>query len=134
MATISLDFKFNPLSAEYGRFLVDVHSLDSAVILADVTWHYAMNLSGNKVTSVTISEDMAMLLKLKFGANLVVRPEPLPDMRIIKNRNYYKSIPEKHIYYDFEQSFHPTKIKDDLVNSFITRELKEELDSLDLDE
>jgi len=139
MASIEQDFKFAPLSAAYGQFLVEVHSMDSHALLVNVTHHYGLTVVGSVVISVTTTEDIAMLLKLRFGTELVKRPEPKPEpelkMKILKNRNYGSSSNNKKYYYDYESSFDSSYmklIKDDLLNRLITTDsLKEELKYLD---
>jgi len=73
METVKQDFRFAPLSAEYGRFLVEVHSLGLQKSLTYATAYY-FDLMGDAVICVESNEDIAMLLKLRYGAHLVKIP------------------------------------------------------------
>ena len=76
METVEQDFKFAPLSAAYGRFLIEIHSMDQAVKLTDVTLRYDYGIRdlGDVVIRAAATDDIAMLLKLRYGAHLVKIP------------------------------------------------------------
>jgi hypothetical protein len=86
METVEQDFRFEIVSRIYGEFLCEVHP---DAVLVDVTQYY-FGTPGDVVISATTTEDVAMLLKLKYGAHLVKRPVRHSSgpytMKVLKSR------------------------------------------------
>ena len=79
MEKITQDFKFASLySGPYGRWLATVYEAvpDVAVTAVNDWYPYTANAT---YASVTVPEDIAMLLKLQFGGHLVERPTIHPS-------------------------------------------------------
>ena len=74
MEKVTQDFEFTSLySAPYGRWLATVYeAFPDVTVIACNDWY--PSVANTVYASVTVPEDIAMLLKLQFGAHLVERP------------------------------------------------------------
>jgi len=71
-ALITQDFEFTRNSLLYGQFLVECHESYPDVVITDtVRWH-AYNTNTLYVT-VDVPEDLAVVLKLRFGNQFRIR-------------------------------------------------------------
>lgn len=92
METVTMDFSFPMTSREYGRFLVSAHDHLPGIRIRHVEAEYCY-VPGKAIVSVSVPKDIAMLLKLEFGGNIVKRPnmemEKISNMKleIFKARN-----------------------------------------------
>lgn len=121
MGKVIFDFKFNPLSALYGQFLVDVHTAYPEVVVEDCSSHYPYDSKIRYVT-VSVPEDVAVVLKLTYMDCVTKRPPPPPKpdpedssynnlkyikMNILKQRNnIYKEYElEKEYYFEEKMKY-----------------------------
>ncbi len=82
MDKVSQDFSFDCFSVEYGRFLVLCH--DEGITFKNVENLY-IHKPKHLFLNIETREDIAVLFKLTFGANLVSRPVPsLAEIRTQK--------------------------------------------------
>jgi len=89
MEKVTMDFSFPMTSAEYGRFLVACHNHLPGINISHVETYHVYS-PGRAIVSVSVPENIAVLLKLEFGGSIVKRAEPDPGLvkiKIIKNRN-----------------------------------------------
>ena len=88
METMTMDFEFTRNSLQHGQFLVECHETCPGIEVKDVTSHYlAFTLSiGKAVYSVDAPNELAVVLKLRFGQCLRERPAPKPS------KDYYYDI------------------------------------------
>lgn len=86
-----MDFGFPFMKVEYGIFLTTLYGHCEDPKIEDVRSFYP-HVTDMAIISVTVLEDIAMLLKLQFSGNMRTRPEPeLREgviLKILKNRNY----------------------------------------------
>lgn len=113
MDKITQDFKFASLySAPYSKWLSTVYEAVPDVTVASVNDWYSYSPNTTYV-SVTVPEDIAMLLKLQFGGHLVERPAIHPKdvekesfnngmakMKILKKRMDISN----NIWYDYKNN------------------------------
>jgi len=74
---IGFDYAFEELSVLYGQFIIDAREGYPEGKLEKVTHHYPYK-KDQVVFYFAAPEDITVLLKLKYGPNIVVRP-PKPD-------------------------------------------------------
>jgi len=81
------DFKFKKLSIELGQFLVTINEIYPEVVIEDASKFYEFNPS-HEFISIQVPEEVAVLLKLKFGDYLIERPLPPEEgwLRKFKDR------------------------------------------------
>jgi hypothetical protein len=75
---IEQDFEFNKYSLIYGQFLTEVYESCPDVKVEDVSAHHPYKDRNTHFVSVSVAERLAVVLKLRFGAHLRVRPPPKP--------------------------------------------------------
>lgn len=99
---IDQDFEFNKFSLIYGQFLQEVHESYPDVKITDVARHYTYKDQYTIFIHVAVPEEIAVILKLRFGACLRNRPPPKPEPEYkdeeIKEE-YEKSIWERESYF-----------------------------------
>ena len=88
METMTMDFEFTRNSLQHGQFLVECHETCPGIEVKDVTSHYLMTALGigKTVYSVDAPEELAVVLKLRFGQSIRQRPAPKPS------KDYYYDI------------------------------------------
>jgi len=110
MEKIRFDFEFGNLSLELGQFLTLVHEEDPDICIERVDHHYAYNRDLIRVSiEVDGASELAVMLKLKLGAHIRLRPLPPKDkenigydvnLNIIKGRNTNKNTIEYYHHYN----------------------------------
>jgi len=84
METVTLDFEFLKYSYEYGSFLVTCHENDQMMTVSDGSSQYWNYFSTNHfLVTVTVSPELATLLKIKFSNHLRIRPTA-DELRMLK--------------------------------------------------
>lgn len=100
---ITYDFKFEDFSKRLGEFYVECADSHPDGKIERVTYHYPYE-KGKIFLSFKCPENVAVVLKLRFGDCITIRPpkkDPEPDskdssfsnlikMKYIKSRNYYE--------------------------------------------
>jgi len=79
---IEQDFEFNKYSLIYGQFLAEVHESLPDIVIEDVSQHHPYKDRHTHFVSVSVPERLAVVLKLRFGAHLRVRPPPKPKKEL----------------------------------------------------
>lgn len=136
MEKISMDFAFKKNSIQHGQFLVECHETCPDIEVKEVTLFYpAASLSGNIVVNVDAPDDLAVVLKLRFGQYIKERPPTIKNdhqfgMSEISKKLYtsYKK-DNYNRYFDLEsyQLGKQNKKEDDFEDSYdyLYRKLKE---------
>lgn len=110
-ALIKQDFEFNMLSKAYAEFLIECHNGYPDGRVERVPAGLYLNKDANTINVYFDSpSDIAMFLKLKFGAHLRTRPvpPPMPDkediMKQLKNITFQKTrqIKKNYEYYNWD--------------------------------
>lgn len=71
---ITLSFKFDVCSHEYGRFLVDTFTLYPAVTINDVSKHFEHAINTIFVSIKVVDNDDASFMKVKYAIHAVRTP------------------------------------------------------------
>jgi hypothetical protein len=116
MDKIRQDFKFTSLySAPYGKWLATIYEAVPDVAVTAVNDWYPYTANATHV-SVTVPEDIAMLLKLQFGGHLVERPAIHPaelqkendqykyKMKFLKERHIKEEDNKNYVWHDYESN------------------------------
>lgn len=104
---VDQDFGFNKTSLKYGQFLQEVHETCPGTLFTDVSHFYPWIKEKSFYVHVAVPERLAVILKLRFGDHLCVRPppkEPDPDeeynsLKNYASNHYIKKI-KKYSYYE----------------------------------
>ena len=91
---IKQDYEFDLKSLVYGKFLQECYESYPDVKITTVTSSYPTILkeTSNQVVSVDVPEEVAVVLKLRFGDHLRIRPVPVETegLRKLKDSIYNK--------------------------------------------
>jgi hypothetical protein len=111
MGTLTFDFAFIENSLMHGEFLTEVHRSCNDAKIVKVNHHYKSK-TNTVFLSVSVPEDIATVLKLRFGQCIVVRPPPRDDeddyMKSAMKAKYMKIL-------DDEYRFERAKIRESYV-------------------
>lgn len=103
---ISLDFEFEPMSLMYGRFLIEVFETCPDTVIKNVNSLHPYTGGETKFVHVAVPEELAVVLKLKFGAHLRPNRNPItpPSSNIMILKNRSTLIDRSHIDIDYKNN------------------------------
>jgi hypothetical protein len=99
---IQYDFEFDVKSLDYGKFLQEVHESCPGIEIKDVSSCY-LRKSGFSYVSVEVPENIATVLKLRFGQYIKQRPMPVEEDDFEKIKEIIKGI--KNITYPYDNPY-----------------------------
>jgi len=117
MGTLTFDFEFVENSLLHGEFLTEVYRSCTDVTINKVNNHHK-NKSGAIFLSVAVPEDVATVLKLRFGQCIVIRPPKEDDQEYVKAlmKQKYRALEEEYRYkYEYDRM----KISDPYIYDYI---------------
>ncbi len=131
---IEQDFLFDKGSLIYGQFLVEVLETCPDTLINDANRFYPWSGDISKYVSVIVPEPLAVVLKLRFGKHLQIRPpQPTPEeiaekklssMKIQKNRYYKKDFEFSYIDYADILKIKEIDVVDDLKMEELYKDFK----------
>jgi hypothetical protein len=98
-ALIDLDFKFHKYSLIYGKFLQEVHESYVDVKIEDANRYYRFKDRFSTFVRVAVPEEVAVVLKLRFGAHLCTRRVPDPSVDPDREIHLQEEINRREIYF-----------------------------------
>ncbi len=81
---ITQEYEFAKNSLNYGQFLIECYEGCSEIKIEDAPYNHRR--PGMHHVIITVPDQLAVVLKLRFGAFLRVRPEPSELARKLKTR------------------------------------------------
>lgn len=108
MGTLTFDFAFIENSLLHGEFLTEVHRSCVDAKIEKVSQHHAYK-AGTVFLSVSVPEDIATVLKLRFGQYIVFR-------QVKEEKDYESSIKKYLKEYVFNHSWKKDLVFNDYFN------------------
>jgi hypothetical protein len=91
METMSMDFAFVKNSLLHGRFLVECREFNPDIEITEVTRFYlSIMAAGSAVLNVCAPDELAVVLKLRFGQCMKHRPLLKPPIKDMDYKKFYK--------------------------------------------
>lgn len=86
-----MDFAFKKNSPQHGQFLVECYETEPGIEITDVSSEYFMStVPGETILHVFASNELAVVLKLRFGSYMRERP----TRKSVKFDNIYRKVGE----------------------------------------